>query len=102
MMDQPKDVRQGEELDLHELEVYLKDLLNGFEGGLEVKQFPSGFSNLTYLIKAGDSEYVLRRPPFGANIKGGHDMSREFKVLKALESFYGKAPKPVLFAMIMR
>ncbi len=97
MIDQPKDIRQGEELDLHKLESYLKDHLTDIEGSLEVKQFPSGFSNLTYLIKAGESEYVLRRPPFGANIKGGHDMSREFKVLKALESFYGKAPKPVLF-----
>ena len=97
MIDQPKDIRQGEELDLSKLEGYLKVHLSGIEGSLEVKQFPSGFSNLTYLIKAGEFEYVLRRPPFGANIKGGHDMSREFKVLKALESFYGKAPKPVLF-----
>ncbi len=97
MIDSAKDIRPGEELDLQKLEGYLKDKLNGIEGTLELKQFPSGFSNLTYLLKAGTKEYVLRRPPFGANIKGGHDMSREFKVLKALESFYGKAPKPVLF-----
>lgn len=97
MIDSAKDIRPGEELDLQKLKTYLLDRLDGFEGNLEVKQFPSGFSNLTYLLKVGNQEYVLRRPPFGANIKGGHDMSREFKVLKALDSFYGKAPKPILF-----
>ena len=38
MIDQPKEIRQGEELDLQKLEVYLKEHLGGFEGGLEVKQ----------------------------------------------------------------
>lgn len=97
MIDSPKDIRPGEELDLAKLKSFLSDHLPDFSGTLEVSQFPSGFSNLTYLIKVGDKEYVLRRPPFGANIKGGHDMGREYKVLKALEDFYPKAPNPVLF-----
>lgn len=97
MIDQAKDIRKGEELDLDRLKAYLSENLEGFSGDLEISQFPSGFSNLTYLLKAGDKEYVLRRPPFGANIKGGHDMSREFRVLSALDGVYSKAPKPVLF-----
>lgn len=40
---------------------------------------------------------VLRRPPFGANIKSGHDMSREYKVLSGLIREYDKVPRPLLF-----
>lgn len=97
MIDSAKDIRLGEELDLQKLKAYLHKHLPGFSGEIEVTQFPSGFSNLTYLIKTEGQEYVLRRPPFGANIKGGHDMAREYRVLKALEPFYHKAPKAVLF-----
>lgn len=97
MIDSAKDIRKGEELDLEKLKVYLSKNLESFSGAIEISQFPSGFSNLTYLLKAGDKEYVLRRPPFGANIKGGHDMSREFRVLSALDGVYSKSPKPVLF-----
>lgn len=97
MIDQPKDIRKGEELDLDKLKVYLSDHLPEFSDEISVSQFPSGFSNLTYLIKSDGKEYVLRRPPFGANIKGGHDMSREFKVLSLLKPVYPKVPTPVLF-----
>lgn len=97
MLDKATDIRKGEELDIEVLKSYLKTNLEGFSGELEISQFPSGFSNLTYLLKSGDKEYVLRRPPFGANIKGGHDMHREYRVLSALEGFYPKAPKAVLY-----
>lgn len=97
MIDQPKDIRKGEELDLDKLKAFLSESLPEFSGEIAVSQFPSGFSNLTYLLKSGNREYVLRRPPFGANIKGGHDMSREFKVLSLLKPVYPKVPTPVLF-----
>jgi aminoglycoside phosphotransferase (APT) family kinase protein len=64
---------------------------------LEITQFPGGFSNLTYCLKTSTKEYVLRRPPFGANIKGGHDMGREFRVLFLLQPIYDKIPKPIIF-----
>ena len=95
--DQAKTVRKGEELDKHKLQHYLRQFFDQPQGELQVKQFPSGFSNLTYLITFGDQEAVLRRPPFGANIKSGHDMGREYKILKALENHYGKSPRPLLF-----
>jgi aminoglycoside phosphotransferase (APT) family kinase protein len=48
-----------------------------------VEQFPGGHSNLTYLVHVGERELVLRRPPFGAQIKTAHDMDREFTILSA-------------------
>jgi aminoglycoside phosphotransferase (APT) family kinase protein len=95
--DQSKQVRKGEELDILKLEDFLKRNLEGYYGPLSVEQFPSGFSNLTYLLKMGDRQMVLRRPPIGANIKSGHDMSREFTILSRLQPFYDKIPEPFLF-----
>lgn len=96
-LDKAKAVRKGEQLNEEKLLRYLNQSLGKEEPSLEVKQFPSGFSNLTYLIQYDKEEYVLRRPPFGANVKSGHDMGREYNILKALEGQYTKAPKPVLF-----
>ncbi len=76
---------------------FLEDQLDDAPKEIEVKQFPSGFSNLTYLITAGEKEYVLRRPPFGANIKSAHDMGREFKVLSLLKPHFDKVPAPTLY-----
>ncbi|MFM1922038.1 MAG: hypothetical protein RLZZ303_3672 [Candidatus Hydrogenedentota bacterium] len=95
-IDTPRPIRQGEELDLSKLEAYLKDNLPGLSGTLEVAQFPSGFSNLTYMLKVGESELVLRRPPFGSRVKSAHDMGREHRVLSALHPIYPCAPKPLL------
>ena len=63
---------------------------------LEITAFPGGFSNLTYQVGAGDSTYVLRRPPHGLKIAKAHDMIREFSVLQALEKAgYTKMPHPI-------
>lgn len=94
-LDKPRTVRVGEELDVDQLAEYLGAHLDGFDGPIEVAQFPSGYSNLTYLLKAGDRELVLRRPPFGANIKSGHDMSREWNVLSALSPVFDRVPRPL-------
>lgn len=96
-IDQAAPVRTGEELDIGKLEHYLRDHLPGTSGALTIKQFPSGYSNLTYLLQFGRQEFVLRRPPFGANIKSAHDMGREFRVLNGLRSIYAKAPLPLLY-----
>jgi len=89
--DLPKKVRNGEELDLVKLKKYLLKI--NFDLN-DVNQFPSGYSNLTYLLTSGSKEYILRKPPFGAeSLKGGHDMLREFTVLKNLKSQFDLVPK---------
>ncbi len=89
-------VREGEGLDVTSLKQYLAGRIEGLAGPLTVRQFPAGFSNLTYLVRAGDSEWVLRRPPHGVRPSSGHDMAREFRVLTGLQGRYRYAPEPVL------
>ncbi|MDX2250090.1 MAG: phosphotransferase family protein [Bacteroidia bacterium] len=95
--DKPGPLRKGEKPDTAGLNDYLTSNLPGWKGLSDIHQFPSGYSNLTYLISSGDQDYVLRRPPYGANVKSGHDMSREFRILSALIAVYPKVPRPVLF-----
>jgi aminoglycoside phosphotransferase (APT) family kinase protein len=95
--DKPTKVRQGEELDLKVIEPFLKDTIPGLSGGILVEQFPSGYSNLTYLIRLGDRELVLRRPPFGRKAKTAHDMGREYRILKALYPVFPFCPKPLVY-----
>src|SRR3954463_14881131 len=67
------------------------------EGPLSLLQFRKGHSNLTYLVRYGDEEAVLRRAPFGVKVKTAHDMRREFTILSALQGLYDKAPRPIAF-----
>ena len=90
-------VRNGEELDTGILAPYLKGKIDGIGDTLSVKQFPGGYSNLTYLLTSGNSEMVLRRPPKGANIKGAHDMGREYRILASLRPFFPYCPEPLVY-----
>jgi aminoglycoside phosphotransferase (APT) family kinase protein len=96
-VDRTSAVRPGEELPTESLLTYLSAHLPDVTGPLSVEQFPAGFSNLTYLLRAGDRELVLRRPPIGAKIKTAHDMSREYRILSHLHPVYNKVPRPLLF-----
>lgn len=97
MQSETQQIRKGEELNVGALSSYLMDELGGTDKKVTVEQFPAGSSNLTYLIKIGDDEYVLRRPPFGNTVKTAHDMRREFDVLSKLSAVYLPAPTPLLF-----
>jgi aminoglycoside phosphotransferase (APT) family kinase protein len=97
-------VREGEGFDLEAVERYLRENIAGLPAGeLEVEQFPSGASNLTYLLHIGSGggesawEGVLRRPPFGPVPPKAHDMSRESGVLMRLSESYPLAPAPYFF-----
>jgi len=90
-VDSARAVRAGEELDLAAVAEYLKSAV-GVEGPVAVQQFPSGASNLTYLVTIGDRAMVLRRPPFGRKPRSGHDMGREVRVLTALKEAYPYVP----------
>src|SRR5262245_62029555 len=96
-LDQTAPVRPSEELDTPKLEAYLREHLPQLDGLLVVEQFPHGHSNLTYLIRLGKTEMVLRRPPFGNQVQTAHDMSREFRVLSKLSAAFEPAPQPFAF-----
>lgn len=96
-------IRPGEELNLEALERYLRlhlaELLPGApldHASIEIEQFPGGHSNLTYLVRLGGHEFVLRRPPFGPVAPTAHDMPREYRLLAAVHPLFKLAPRPYL------
>lgn len=89
--------RPGEEIDVDALVEYLRGRIASPLNDAVIEQFPGGSSNLTYLLRAGTTEFVLRRPPFGNTVKSAHDMRREFDVLSKLAAVYPPAPEPILF-----
>jgi aminoglycoside phosphotransferase (APT) family kinase protein len=94
MIDNARKVRAGEELDAVKLGEYLR--AHGIsDGELQISQFPSGHSNLTYLVSDGAHEWVLRRPPFGSRVKSAHDMGREYRILERLHGHY-PVPRPIV------
>jgi aminoglycoside phosphotransferase (APT) family kinase protein len=96
-IDRTGPVRPGEGLDTAKLESHLREHLPDVSGPLVVEQFPQGYSNLTYLLRMGEKELVLRRPPFGSQVKTAHDMGREYRVLSKLHEVYEPAPRPLLY-----
>ena len=96
-----REVRQGEEFDRAALVSFLKlHLTDGQIPGLrldddvQILQFSGGHSNLTYLIRVGGAELVLRRPPLGPVAPRAHDMAREYRWLAALHPAFPLAPRP--------
>jgi aminoglycoside phosphotransferase (APT) family kinase protein len=98
-IDRTAPVRQGEELDADRLAAFLHQRVAGLkvEAALTIEQFPGGHSNLTYLVRVGEREMVLRRPPLGAKIKTAHDMGREYHILSRLADVYPRAPHVLAF-----
>ncbi|WP_106497895.1 phosphotransferase family protein [Lentibacillus sp. Marseille-P4043] len=92
-------VRKGEELNKTGLEQFVRENISGIpDGSLEIEQFGAGHSNLTYLLRIGSWEAVLRRPPLGPVAPKAHDMEREYKILSGLNPLYKAAPKPYVFS----
>lgn len=90
-------VKEEEHLDLSKLNQYLHRHAPGVGEVKEIGRFTGGYSNLTYCLQTEAKEYVLRKPPAGANIKSAHDMSREFRVLSLLKPHYPKVPSPIIY-----
>src|SRR5262245_8108341 len=93
-------VRPGEELDWTRLVAWLRERLPDDVPGLDrsadagVSQFPGGHSNLTYLVRVGGAEIVVRRPPLGPVAPTAHDMAREYRWLAAMHRVFPLAPRP--------
>ena len=93
-------VRAGEELDWTRLEAWLRETLPAsaiagldLREPMEVSQFPGGHSNLTYRVRFGGTELVVRRPPFGPVPPTAHDMAREYRWLSAVHPVFPLAPR---------
>lgn len=95
--DQAGAVRAEQRLPEAVLAAYLRRHLPALTGDLEIGQFPQGFSNLTYAIRVGDTELVLRRPPFGTLAATAHDMQREYRVLAGVSRVYELAPRALVY-----
>jgi aminoglycoside phosphotransferase (APT) family kinase protein len=92
VLDQSGNIREGEELDFTKIDAYMKSIISGLKGELQITQFPGGASNLTYQISYGEQSFILRRPPFGKIAKGAHDMLREANIMQALNPVYPYVP----------
>ena len=94
--DESRPVREEDAFDVPAVVGWLRDHTEVAlpEGLPEVRQFPGGASNLTYLLRWASSEsdgvrdLILRRPPVGAKARGAHDMGREFRIQHALAPVY--------------
>ena len=98
-----REIRSGEQLDWPALVEWLRERLPACDvPGLDVTeqptiaQFPGGHSNLTYLVRFGDVDIVVRRPPLGPVAPRAHDMAREFRWLSAMHRVFPLVPRPYL------
>ena len=91
------EVRKGEGLDIDAVDAVLKANVDGLSGQPTVKQYPSGNSNLTYAIDYPDRRLVLRRPPFGPLPKAGHNMFREYRIMRDLKPAFDQVPNTVFY-----
>ena len=64
---------------------------------LSFELIAGGKSNVTYLVRGGGHEWVLRRPPLGHVLPTAHDMAREYRVMTALAG--SDVPVPRTFAL---
>ncbi len=85
LLDQAGKVRDENAFDPARLLPFLKEHVPDLvDGPLELRQFQGGASNVTYELRVGERKLILRRPPAGTKPKSGHDMQREYRVMKAL------------------
>jgi aminoglycoside phosphotransferase (APT) family kinase protein len=97
-MNQQQSQSKVNEINWEKVEEYLRQEIPGLSlDPLTGKPFSAGYSNLTYFIKIGSWEAVLRRPPFGPIPPKAHDMKREFDILGKLNRVFPLAPKPYLY-----
>ena len=100
MTDDTRPVRGEDAFDVEAVAAWLRQHAaapwpDRLAGSPEVRQFPGGASNLTYLLAWPDAELILRRPPSGAKAPGAHDMGREYRIQSALAPVFPLVPEMV-------
>lgn len=100
-VDPSVDVREEDAFDVEAMATWLQanaDPSAGVPDGLpEVRQFPGGASNLTYLLSYPGRDLILRRPPTGVKAKSAHDMRREFTIQSRLAPVFSRVADMVAF-----
>src|SRR3954462_11552106 len=61
-------------------------------GDLDIEPVGEGHSNVTYLVRRGDREVVVRRPPRPPLPPSAHDVLREARLLRALAGTSARVP----------
>ncbi len=85
-------------VDIDRLTTYLDTHAPGMiSGPLHAELIVGGRSNLTYLIGDDAASWVLRRPPLGHVLATAHDMSREYRVMSALQDSDVPVAKTLIF-----
>ena len=74
------------------LERFLDDHGIG-SGRVEAERIGEGHSNYSFLVRRGDARVVLRRPPRPPLPPSAHDVLREARLLRALESTPVRVPR---------
>jgi len=77
------------------LAAWMAESIAGFAGPMTVEQFAGGQSNPTYRLRTPERDYVLRRKPPGALLKGAHAVDREYRVIAALHAVDFPVPRPL-------
>jgi aminoglycoside phosphotransferase (APT) family kinase protein len=90
--DEPGTLRDEDAFDTNAVHEWLRSTVDGLDAVPEVRQYPGGASNLTYLLAYPGRELILRRPPAGHKARSAHDMRREYTVQKKLKPVYPYVP----------
>lgn len=93
--DSPIAVGSDHGFDLARLSSYLRSRIGDLSDEFEIFKFGSGHSNLTYMIRSADREFVLKCEPPGEKVRSAHDMHREFSILSKLYGHYPYVPQPL-------
>lgn len=84
LMARMDDIAKTLGISLSELDHYLSQEIDEFEGLSEVSKFATGQSNPTFQLIAQSGTYVLRSKPAGRLLPSAHAVDREFRVMRAL------------------
>jgi len=82
------EVRAEDSFDVDAVRDWLASQGTKLDPDVEVRQFGGGASNLTYSLRDGRHDLVLRRAPSGRKAKGAHDMGREFRIQDGLADVF--------------
>jgi aminoglycoside phosphotransferase (APT) family kinase protein len=88
-------VRDEDRFDVEAVRAWLAERGAELEEDVEVRQFGGGASNLTYSLRDGSHDLILRRPPSGQKAKGAHDMGREYRIQDGLREVFPLVPEMV-------